>query len=177
VPRTYLSLKREVIEKRLEEMKYPIVMKLVYGSRGVGVMFADSKQSAISVIDALQRFKEQIFIEEFVKNPGEDIRVYMVGYDVAASMKRIAKEGERRANIGIGGHGEAYELKPDEERIAISAAKALGMEICGVDIIRGPNGPVVIETNVNAQFKGLESSTKINVARKILEYLKERVKR
>lgn len=173
VPQTFLSLKRNIMEEVLEEMEFPVVIKLLYGSRGVGVMFADSKQSAISIIDALERFKEPIFLEEYVENPGEDIRAYVVGYEVVASMKRIAKEGERRANIGIGGVGKPYELQEKERYLAIEAAKALEMGICGVDIIQGPKGPVIIETNVSAQFQGLEKTTKINVARRIVEYLRE----
>jgi len=172
VPLTFLSLKRKVMEEILEDMEYPIVLKLLYGSRGVGVMFADSKQSAVSIIDALERFDEPIFVEEYIENPGEDIRAYVVGYEVIASMKRIARKGERRANIGIGGVGKVYELKEEEERLAIEAAKALGMEICGVDIIQGPKGPVIIETNVSAQFQGLEKASKKNVAKEIVEYLR-----
>ena len=135
VPKTFLSLKRSVTESVLDELKYPIVMKLLYGSLGKGVMFADSKQSALSIMDVLERFNEPIFVEEYVENPGEDIRVYIVGYEIAASMKRIAKKDERRSNIGIGGRGEKYEVKGKIAEIAIDAARAMGMEICGIDII------------------------------------------
>lgn len=171
IPETHLALRRSVLEKVLDDMNYPVVLKLLYGSMGVGVMFADSKQSTVSIIDALERFKEPIFVEEFVPPGNEDIRAYVVGGKVVASMKRIACLGERRANIGMGGEGKPYKLTKREERLAIGAAKAMGMRICGVDIMPGPDGPVVIETNVNAQFKGLESSTGKNVAGAIVKFL------
>jgi len=171
VPKTHLSLRRAVLEKVLDEMNYPAVLKLLHGSMGVGVMFADSRQSAVSIIDALERFKEPIFVEEFVQPGSEDIRAYIVGGKVVASMKRVASRGERRANIGMGGEGRPYKLTKEESRLAVRAAKAMGMRVCGVDIMPGPEGPVVIETNVNAQFKGLEEATGKDVAGKIVKFL------
>ena len=176
VPKTFLSLKRNTLEETLDQINFPLVLKLLYGSKGIGVMFADSKQSAISIMDTLERFKQPIFIEEYVENPGEDVRAYVIGNEVFA-MKRIAKKDERRANISIGGKGEVYKLKDEEIDLVLDAADALNMEICGVDFIPSYKGPLFIETNVNAQFKGLERATKVNIARKILEFLKERVEK
>ena len=172
VPRTFLSLKRKVIEEHLDEVGYPVVLKLLYGSLGIGVMFADSKESAISIIDTLERFNQPIFVEEFVENPGEDIRCYVIGEEII-SMKRIAGERERRANIGIGGKGKPYKLAEEEIDLVKKAAEKLGMKICSIDFIHSRNGPVIIEANVNAQFKGLESVTKENVARKIVEFVRK----
>jgi len=173
IPKTFLTIKRKAAEDILDEIDYPIVMKLLYGSLGKGVMFADSKNSAISLMDTLERFKEPIFIEEFVKNPGEDIRAYVIGEEVFASMKRKAKKDEKRANIGIGGEGIEFDIPDKYASLAIRSVRALNMEICGIDLVEGPKDPVVIEANVNAQFKELESVTKKNVARKIVEYVKE----
>ncbi|MBR9681905.1 MAG: RimK family alpha-L-glutamate ligase [Candidatus Altiarchaeota archaeon] len=172
VPETYMAVKRETLEHALEKLDYPLVMKLIYGSKGAGVMFADSKQSAVSVMDALERFNEPIFVEEFIKNKGEDVRLYIVGGRVISSMKRVAKEGEMRSNIGIGGVGEKYEPTHEEKRMALKSAKVLEMDICGIDIMHGPNGPVVIEANVNAQFQGLEKADSKNVAGEIVKYLR-----
>ncbi|HDR53615.1 MAG TPA: RimK family alpha-L-glutamate ligase [archaeon] len=171
VPVTFMAFKREILERVLDDMEFPIVMKLLYGSKGAGVMFADTKASAISVMDALERFKEPIFLEEFVKNKGEDIRAYVVNGRVVASMKRKAKVGEMRSNIGAGGSGQAYELTREERKLALKAAHIMNMDICGVDIMQGPDGPVVIETNVNAQFQGLEQATSRNVAGEIVKFL------
>ena len=155
-------------------MKYPVVMKLLYGSLGKGVMFADSKHSALSMMDTLERFKEPIFIEEYIKNPNEDIRAYVVGEEVVASMKRIARKDEKRANTGIGGSGMKFDIPYDYEILAIRALKDLHMDICGVDIVEGPKGPVVIEANASAQFRELDKITIKNVARKIMSYVKEK---
>ncbi|HDH91406.1 MAG TPA: RimK family alpha-L-glutamate ligase, partial [Candidatus Aenigmarchaeota archaeon] len=178
VPETYLASSRSVLEKMLNKMKYPVVMKLLYGSLGRGVMFVDSPESAKSVMDALERFRQPIFLEEFIENPGEDIRVFVLGDEVLAAMKRKAKRGERRTNIGIGGKGEMIKsLDPEIEEIAIKAAHALGMQICGVDIIEGNKGPVIIEANVNVHFEGLARATKINVAREIVKFVLEEGKK
>ena len=171
VPGTHLSLKRSVLEDVMEDMTYPVVLKLLYGSMGVGVMFADSRQSAVSVIDALERFKEPIFVENFVPPGNEDIRAYVAGGKVIASMKRVAQGKELRANIGMGGEGYPYRLSGEEKRLAVRAARVMGTDICGVDLMPGPKGPVIIETNVNAQFKGIETATKRNIAKTILKSL------
>lgn len=173
IPKTFLSIKRNVLENLLDEIGYPIVMKLLYGSQGQGVMFADSKESAVSFMDALERFKQPIFLEKFVENPGEDIRAYVVGYEVIACMKRVAKENEKRANIGIGGKGVKYHMSKEYAHLAIRAAKSLGMSVCGIDLIEGEEGPMLIEANVNAQFKGLEETSGKNVARAIIEHMKQ----
>ena len=174
IPKTFLTIKRKTAEDIIDKADYPIVMKLLYGSLGKGVMFAESKSSAISLMDTLERFKEPMFIEEFVKNPGEDIRAYVIGEEVYASMKRKAKKEEKRANIGIGGSGIKFDIPDDYARLAVRSVRALNMEICGIDLIEGPKGPIVIEANVNAQFKELERVTKKNVARKMVKYVKER---
>ncbi len=176
VPKTLLSEKRKIIEDSLDEIGYPVVMKLLYGSMGKGVMFADGKQSAISFMDTLERFDEPIFVEEFVPNNGEDIRIYMVDHEPIACMKRVAKEGEKRSNIGIGGKGEKYILPEKYEDLVHSASKSLEARICGLDLMESKKGPVFIEANINAQFKGLEEATKINVAKIIIEFMKSCVK-
>ncbi len=175
IPDTYLSLKRTSLEKILDKIKYPAVLKLVYGMQGKGVMFADSKQSAMSIADTLEAFKQPIFVEEFLKNPGEDLRLFVIGDEVFAAMKRKAKKGERRANVSIGGIGENYEPDEEEERIAVKAAKALGMGIAGVDVLKSKNKPYVIEVNVYPGLKGLEAATGKNVAKRMVEYMRDLV--
>jgi len=174
IPKTFLTIKRKSAEDVLDKMKYPVVMKLLYGSLGKGVMFADSKSSALSMMDTLERFNQPIFIEQYIKNPNEDIRAYVVGEEVVASMKRIAKKDEKRSNIGIGGSGKKFDIPYDYMNLAIRAVKKLQMDVCGIDIVEGPKGPVVIEANASAQFKELDKVTKKNVARKIMKYVKEK---
>ncbi len=172
VPQTYMSASRDTVEDLLEEMNYPVVMKLLYGSLGKGVMFADSKQSAASFMDALERFKEPIFLEEYVPNSGEDIRVFIMGGKIIGAMKRIAEKDERRANIGIGGIGKPIELDEQTKKIAIRAAEVLGMDVTGVDVINGLGGPVLIEANVNAHFEGITKTLGINMAKEIVKFVK-----
>jgi ribosomal protein S6--L-glutamate ligase len=175
VPSTFLTVSRKALESMLDTMKYPVVMKLLYGSLGKGVMFADSKESAKSLMDTLERFKEPIFLEEFVPNAGEDIRVFVLGDKVLGAEKRKAQRDERRTNIAIGGIGEPAELDKYTKNIAIKAAKALGMGITGVDVITGPNGPVILEANVNVHFEGITRVLKLNVAKAIVEYVRDEV--
>lgn len=172
VPLTYLSLRRSALENLLNEIKYPVVMKVAYGCKGKGVMFADSRESALSVADTLESFRQPIFVEEYVKNPGEDVRAFVIGNDVFAAMKRIAKPGERRANVSIGGRGEAYEIGEEERKIACKAARALGMGIAGVDLLGSGRKTYVIEVNVYPGLKGIEAATGKNVAEGIVKYVK-----
>lgn len=172
VPQTFMAASRKTVEDLLDEMSYPVVMKLLYGSLGKGVMFAESKQSAASFMDALERFKEPIFLEEYIPNPGEDIRAFVLGGGVLGAMKRIAQKDERRTNIGIGGTGKPTKLDIKMQDIAIKAADVLGMDITGIDIIKGPRGPVIIEANVNVHFEGITKALGVNVAKEIVEFIK-----
>lgn len=176
IPDTFLTISRQTLENMLDNMRYPVVMKLLYGSLGKGVMFADSKQSAKSLMDTLERFKEPIFLEEYVPNPGEDIRVFVLGDKALGAEKRKAQRDERRANIGIGGIGEPVQLDKRTEKLAVKVAHTLGMSITGIDIINGPNGPVIIEANVNVHFEGITKALKLNIARAIVEYVRDEVK-
>jgi len=173
VPETYLTVSRQALENILDDMRFPVVMKLLYGSLGKGVMFADSKESAVSLMDTLERFKEPIFLEEYVPNPGEDIRAFVLGNDVLAAMKRKAKKDERRANIGIGGKGETIKTDSKIRDLTTKAAHVLGMNICGVDLIKAPKQHLIIEANVNVHFDGLQKTACVNIAKHIVEYVKE----
>lgn len=176
VPDTWMSVSRNTIEGMLDDMDFPVVMKLLYGSLGKGVMFADSKQSAKSFMDALERFKEPIFLEEYIPNPGEDIRVFVLGGGVLGAEKRIAQGDEHRTNIGIGGIGKPMKVSTRVKSMSVKAASVLGMDVTGIDVIQGPRGPVLLEANVNVHFEGLTKVLGINVAKKIVEYVSDEVK-
>jgi ribosomal protein S6--L-glutamate ligase len=170
IPETYLTMSPATAKRVVEKMKPPVVMKLLGGSGGKGVMFAPEKNSAFTMIDTLGVLNQPLFIEKYVKNPGEDIRVIVVGNEAVASMKRKAKKGEKRSNLAAGGKGVAYKIDSEIEDISIKSAKAIGAEICGVDIIEGPNGPVVLELNICPGMK-ISKVTGINVERSIAEYV------
>jgi ribosomal protein S6--L-glutamate ligase len=171
-PQSYLGFSTSVFKAILDKMQYPVVIKLVQGSLGKGVMFAESKSSAVPLLDTMEAMKQPIMVEEYIKNPGEDIRALVIGDEVIA-MKRKAQEGEKRANIGIGGTGKKIKLSYEERKMALRSARALGLGIAGVDIIQGDKGPLVIEVNVNVHFEGITQATELNIAGMMLDYVKK----
>ncbi len=173
IPVSYLSFTMESMKPVLGAIKYPLVIKLVSGSLGKGVMFAESKSSAVSLLDTVESMKQPIMVEEYIDNPGEDIRALVVGSEVVAAMKRIAEKGERRANIGAGGTGKKIRLSREMSDIAVRTAKALGLGIAGIDIIESKRGPLVIEANVNVHFEGITEATGVNVAAAMMDYAKK----
>ncbi len=175
-PKTYLSSSAQAAKKILEKINYPIIMKFPSGTQGKGVMFADSYAAASSVLDALAALKQPFLIQEYVETGGSDIRAIVVDGRVVASMKREAQKGEKRSNIHAGGTGTPYEPDAYTKKIAIMAAKAVGAEICAVDILEGAKGPVVIELNLSPGLQGITKATKTNVADKIAKYLFDRTK-
>jgi ribosomal protein S6--L-glutamate ligase len=170
IPETYLTIDSSTAKRVIDEMELPIVMKLLDGRGGKGVMFADEKQSAVSLVDTLNVLNQPLFIEKYVENTGEDIRVIVVGDEAVASMKRKAKKGERRANLAAGGKGYPYKIDSEMEGLAIRSAEAIGAEICGVDMIKSRKGPVVIEMNICPGMK-ISKITGISVERRIAEYV------
>ncbi len=175
-PMTYIASTSPVAKKIIKKMQYPIVLKLPTGTHGKGVMLADSYESASSMIDALAVLKQPFLLQEYIETDGSDTRAFVVGDDVVASMKRVAVKGEKRANIHAGGRGEAKTLNAQAKKIALMAARAMGAEICGVDLLESVRGPKVIEVNVSPGLQGITKVTNIPVAEKIAKYLLQRTK-
>ncbi|NOZ80895.1 MAG: RimK family alpha-L-glutamate ligase [DPANN group archaeon] len=175
-PRTYLSASIEAGKKILEKINYPIVMKFPDGTQGKGVMFADSLSSASSFLDALTVLKQPFIIQEYVDTDGVDIRVIVVGDRCVASMKRKAVKGEKRSNIHAGGTGEPFVIDEKLRKISLATAKALGAEICAVDIMEGAKGYLVIEVNLSPGLQGITKVTKIDVADRIAQFLAAKTK-
>ncbi|MEA3379111.1 MAG: RimK family alpha-L-glutamate ligase [Nanoarchaeota archaeon] len=170
IPTTHYAPNVEVAKKILENVNYPIIIKIPMGTQGKGVMFADSIASAKSVLDAMEIFKQPFLIQEYIETGATDTRAIVVGNKVIAAMKRRAIGNELRANIHMGGSGKKYELDFETERIAIETAKAVGAEICGVDILEG-NKKVVIEVNTSPGLKGISATTDKDLANSIAKYL------
>ncbi len=170
MPKTYLSATPDAGKEILKKVNYPIVMKFPQGTQGKGVMFADSFVSASSMLDALSAIRQSFIIQEYVETEGMDIRVIVVGDQVIGAYKRIAQEEERRSNIHAGGKGEAY--TPDEvmKKIAVKAAKAVGADICGIDILPSMKGPVVLEVNLSPGLQGIKKYANIDVADAIAKH-------
>ncbi|MBR9683572.1 RimK family alpha-L-glutamate ligase [Candidatus Woesearchaeota archaeon] len=171
MPRTYISSTPEAAKAVLKKIQYPAVMKFPEGTQGKGVMFAESFSSASSMLDALGALKQPFIIQEYVETGGSDIRALVVGDRVIASMRRVAQKDEKRANIHIGGVGEYVELDRVARKLAIDTAKALKVDICGVDILESPLGPAVIEANVSPGLQGLSEVSTIDIADEIARFL------
>ncbi len=152
----------------------PLVIKLLEGTQGKGVVLAETEQAAKSVIDAFRELDADILVQQFVKEAnGCDIRCFVVGNKVVASMMRKARPGEFRSNLHRGGTSEQVKLSPEERQSAIQAARALGLNVAGVDILRSSKGPQIIEVNSSPGLNGIEKTTQLDVATTIIEYLEE----
>lgn len=154
----------------------PLVIKLLEGTQGIGVVLAETEQAATSVIEAFRGLDANILVQEFIKEAkGMDIRCFVVGDKVVASMKRQGAPGEFRSNIHRGGSAAKVKLTPEERSTATRAAKAMGLNVAGVDILRSNHGPVVMEVNSSPGLEGIESATGVDVAGKIFEFVERNV--
>jgi len=153
-----------------------MVLKIPGRGMGRGVIFAESRAAAYTMIDALDLGKgSELIIQEYIPNPGEDIRLFVVGDNVVASMKRIARKDEMRSNIHAGGTGLKYEATEEMKDVAVRASRIVGADICGVDLLEGEDGRLcVLETNMNPGFRISEVSG-VNVMKKIVQYLERKV--
>ncbi|KYK26072.1 hypothetical protein AYK26_01340 [Euryarchaeota archaeon SM23-78] len=174
MPRTYVSSTISAAKKILKKMNYPVIMKFPHGTGGKGVMFADSYASASSLLDALSALRQPFIIQEYVETGGTDIRTIVVGKKVIASMERKASSMEARANFHVGGTGEPVELDSATRKLAVSVAKAIGAEICAVDMLKSVKGPLVIEANISPGLQLVTKTTQIDVADKIAKHLYDR---
>ena len=177
MPETFISSNATVAKKLLEKRNYPIVMKFPSGTQGKGVMFAESYNSAASMLDAFSALNQPIIIQNYVETGGSDIRAIVVGNKVVAAMERKAIEGERRANIHAGGKGTPVKLDYKTKELAVKTANVLGANICAVDILQSKKGPLVIEVNLSPGLQGITEATKVNVADKIAKYLYDGAKK
>lgn len=175
IPKTVFSINPDNIEEQIELLGgAPVIIKLQEGTHGLGVILADSKKSAKSIIDTFINMDASIMLQEFVKESnGEDIRAIVAGGNVIASMKRIGAEGDFRSNIHRGGTGESVVLTKKEKRTVLRAARFLGLPVCGVDLIRSKRGSLLIEVNSTPGLQGIEAYTKINVARGIIKFVEK----
>lgn len=150
----------------------PYIIKLLEGSQGLGVVLAETRKAAQSVIGAFRQLDANILVQRFVSEAqGRDLRAFVVGGRVIAAMERSAAEGEFRANLHQGGTAGAVELTPEEEQTALRAAQVLELGVAGVDMLRAAEGPVVIEVNSSPGLEGIEAASGVDVAGSIIEYL------
>lgn len=150
----------------------PIIIKLLEGTQGVGVVLAETHKAAESVIAAFRQLDANILVQEFIKEAGgADIRAFVVGDKVVASMKRQGAPGEFRSNLHRGGSASAVKLTPEERSTAIRSAKTLGLRVAGVDMLRSNHGPVVMEVNSSPGLEGIEAASGKDVASSVIEFI------
>lgn len=156
----------------------PLVIKLLEGTQGIGVVLAETQQAAESVIEAFLGMQANIMVQEYVKEAkGTDIRCFVVGDKVIAAMQRQAKPGEFRSNLHRGGQASLTELSRDERKTAESAARIMGLNVAGVDIMRSERGPLVLEVNSSPGLQGIEQITGENIAGMIIDFIEHNAKR
>ncbi len=155
----------------------PLVLKILEGTQGVGVVLVDSEKAAKSVLDAFYGMEVNLLVQEFIEEAGgADIRAFVVDGEVVGAMKRQGAEGDFRSNLHQGGSATAYKLNRKEKKTAIDAAKAMGLGVCGVDMIPSKRGPLVMEVNSSPGLEGIEKSTGIDIAGKIMDYIEKNAK-
>ena len=152
----------------------PVVIKLLEGTQGLGVVLAENKKAAQSVIEAFHGVKARIIVQEFIKEAkGVDIRAFVVNGEVVGAMRRQARDGEFRSNLHRGGHATVVKLDRHEKHYAITAAKKMGLGVAGVDMLPSKRGPLIIEVNSSPGLEGIESATQVDIAGKIIQYLEK----
>lgn len=176
VPKTLIAGVGEDLSELIRHVGgLPVIIKLAEGTHGVGVVLAETFAAAESIIDAFQKMKEKILIQEFIaESKGADVRALVVGGEVVAAMKRQAKEGEFRSNLHRGATSESINLDPVEAEVVKKAVKLLGLDVAGVDLLRSNRGPLLMEVNASPGLEGIETTTGFDIAGKIIEFVERR---
>lgn len=179
LPTTSYAHSTKMTEKLIEMVGgAPCVIKLIEGTQGKGVILAETPKAAESVIDGLRQMKAHFLVQEFIKESnGCDIRAFVIGDQVVASMMRKAKDGEFRSNLHRGGSAIPVKITAEEAAVAVNAAKALGLNVAGVDLLRSSRGPLVLEVNSSPGLQGIETSTGLDIAGMIIDYIENNVVR
>lgn len=175
IPKTIVTENSEEALKAFYELGEDIVIKPLFGSRGIGITRVTNSEIAIRIFRTLQFMNNVLYIQEFIPHGKRDIRAFVIGDKVVASMYREAESW--KTNVAQGAKPKSTELPNEIEEIVLKAAKIVGCEIAGIDILEGENGPVINEINSQPGFRGLQSVTKINIAEEIIKYVIEKIKK
>lgn len=177
IPHTIFSRESAEIDDLIEKTGVPAIIKLAKGTQGKGVVLAETRKAAKSVMQAFYVLDTSILLQEYIEeSAGTDVRAFVVGNRVVASMRRQSLDDDFRSNLHQGGEGTPIKLTDQQEKIAVRAAKAMGLQICGVDFVMSSRGPLVLEVNANPGLEGIEKVTGRNVADKIIEYVENNAK-
>ncbi|GHC45435.1 30S ribosomal protein S6--L-glutamate ligase [Ulvibacter litoralis] len=154
----------------------PVIIKLLEGTQGIGVILAETKKAAESVIEAFNNLQARVIVQEYIKEAGgADIRAFIVDGQVVGAMKRQGKEGEFRSNLHRGGTASVIKLTDEEETAALKAARAMGLGIAGVDMLQSARGPLILEVNSSPGLEGIEAATGKDIANTIIKYIERNV--
>lgn len=154
----------------------PLVIKLLESAQGKGVILAETKKAAESVIEAFRGLEAHFLVQEFIKESnGSDIRCFVIGDKVIASMMRTAQDGDFRSNLHSGGTGQKVKITPAERKLAVAGAKAMGLDVAGVDLVRSNRGPLILEVNSSPGLEGIEKTSGKDIASLMIEYLEKNV--
>jgi len=177
IPRTtFVRDKKDVLPAIERVGGAPVVIKLIEGTQGIGVLLAETVKGAEAIIELLQSQKQNVLIQKFVaESKGKDIRAFVVGDRVVAAMRRVAQGQEFRSNVHRGGIAEAVELSDEYAETAVRAAQILGLQVAGVDMLEGKNGPQIMEVNSSPGLEGIEAATGLDVAGAVIEYIAAQV--
>lgn len=179
VPRSAMTNNLTSLDSILDRIgRSPWVLKLLVSTQGLGVVLAESRQTAKSIFESFYRLKQKALFQQYIPEArGEDIRVLVVDGEIVASMSRKAATGDFRSNLHRGGTSSPVVLTPIEADIARKVAKVLNLHVAGVDLLRSENGPLVIEANASPGLEGIETTTGIDVAGKIIELIERKIKK
>lgn len=177
IPRTtFVRDKKDVLPAIERVGGAPVIIKLIEGTQGIGVLLAETVQAAESIIELLQSQKQNVLIQKFVaESKGKDIRAFVVGDRVVAAMRRVAQGQEFRSNVHRGGVAEAVELSPEYIETAVRAAQITGLRVAGVDMLESESGPQIMEVNSSPGLEGIETSTGLDVAGAVIDYIAAQV--
>ena len=177
IPNTVLLGSEFQPQDGITQVKSPTILKTLSGSQGIGVILAERPQSAVSILETLKQANIPVLLQDFIEEAqGSDLRCFVIGDRVVASMQRTGQNGEFRANFHRGGTAEKIQLSEEEKAIAVKAAKTLGLDIAGVDLIRSEQGLLVLEVNASPGLEMIEKTNGIDIAVQMIAYLEKKVK-
>lgn len=177
MPKTVFTNYSKEVKKIIDSVGgAPLIVKLLEGTQGYGVVLAPTKKAAESIIDAFHSMKARVIVQEFIEEAkGADIRAFIINNKVVGAMKRQGKEGEFRSNLHQGGTGTLIKLSKEERKVALTAAKAMGLSIAGVDLLQSARGPLVLEVNSSPGLEGIEKTTNRDIATEVINYVIKKV--
>ena len=177
IPNTVLLGSEFQPQDGITQVKSPTILKTLSGSQGIGVILAERTQSAVSILETLKQANIPVLLQDFIEEAqGSDLRCFVIGDRVVASIQRTGQNGEFRANFHRGGTAEKIQLSEEEKAIAVKAAKTLGLDIAGVDLIRSEQGLLVLEVNASPGLEMIEKTNGIDIAVQMIAYLEKKVK-